>query len=64
MMIAIPEQEWVIFSTMNVAQIASVLLQLANNVRLRAFRKHPRGPKNLNQNDITIQSNHMSQLLS
>ena len=45
MMIAIPEQEWVIFSTMNVAQIAGVLLQLASNVRLRAFRKHPRGPK-------------------
>ena len=45
MMIAIPEQEWVIFSTMNVAQIASVLLQLASNVRLRTFRKHPRGPK-------------------
>ena len=45
MMIAIPEQEWVIFSTRTVAQFAHVLLQLASNVRLRAFRKHPRGPK-------------------
>ena len=45
MMIAIPEPEWVIFSTMTITQIAEVLLQLARNVRLRAFRKHPRGPK-------------------
>ncbi len=45
MMIAIPEEEWRVFSTMSTAELVATLQQLAHNVRLRAFRKHPRGPK-------------------
>lgn len=45
MMIAIPEPEWRVFVTMTTEQLVATLLQLAQNVRLRAFRKHPRGPK-------------------
>ncbi len=45
MMIAIPESEWRVFVTMTDAELVATLLQLAQNVRLRAFRKHPRGPK-------------------
>ena len=45
MMIAIPEPEWRVFVTMTTAELVATLLQLAQNVRLRAFRKHPRGPK-------------------
>jgi IS4 transposase len=45
MMIAIPEPEWYIFSTMSVADMAATLLALAQRVRLKAFRKSPRGPK-------------------
>lgn len=45
MMIAIPEPEWRVFVTMTTAELVATLLQLAQHVRLRAFRKHPRGPK-------------------
>lgn len=45
MMIAIPEPEWQVFATMTTAELVATLLQLAQNVRLGAFRKHPRGPK-------------------
>lgn len=45
MMIAIPEAEWRVFVTMTTPELVATLLQLAQNVRLRAFRKHPRGPK-------------------
>jgi hypothetical protein len=45
MMIAIPEPEWRVFVTMTTAELVATLRQLAQNVRLRAFRKHPRGPK-------------------
>jgi IS4 transposase len=45
MMIAIPEPEWYVFRTMSAAEMAATLLDLARRVRLRAFRKSPRGPK-------------------
>jgi hypothetical protein len=45
MMIAIPAEEWQIFVHMTPAQTVAVLQDLARKVRLRAFRKHPRGPK-------------------
>lgn len=45
MMIAIPEPEWRVFVTMTTAELVVTLLELAQHVRLRAFRKHPRGPK-------------------
>jgi hypothetical protein len=45
MMIAIPEEHWQVFAMMSAAVFAATLLQLAHKVRLRAFRKHPRGPK-------------------
>jgi IS4 transposase len=45
MMIAIPEPEWRVFVTMTTTELVATLLHLAQNVRLRAFRKHPRGPK-------------------
>jgi hypothetical protein len=45
MMIAIPEEYWQVFATMSAVVFAATLLQLAHKVRLRTFRKHPRGPK-------------------
>ncbi len=45
MMIAIPAEEWQIFVHLTPAQTVAVLQDLARRVRLRAFRKHPRGPK-------------------
>lgn len=45
MMIAIPPEEWFLFRTLTVAQMAELLCQMATKVRLSAFRKQPRGPK-------------------
>jgi IS4 transposase len=45
MMIAIPAPEWRVFVTMTTAELVVTMLALAQHVRLRAFRKHPRGPK-------------------
>jgi IS4 transposase len=45
MMIAIPELEWSLFRTLSASDMAATLLDLAGRVRLRAFRKSPRGPK-------------------
>ena len=45
MMIAIDDAHWVIFQQMTPIKLAKVLKELAANVRLSAFRKHPRGPK-------------------
>lgn len=45
MMIAIPDPEWDIFYSMNTADLATILLELARRVRLRAFRKSYRKPK-------------------
>jgi Transposase DDE domain len=45
MMIAIPEDAWRVFRTMSTAAMVATLLELAQKVRLRTFRKTPRGPK-------------------
>ena len=45
MMIAIPEDAWRVFRTMSTAAMVATLLELAQKVRLRTFRKPPRGPK-------------------
>ncbi len=45
MMIAIPALEWDLFYSMNRADLAAILLELARRVRLQAFRKRPRRPQ-------------------
>jgi hypothetical protein len=45
MMIAVPPQEWQIFQDMTFVELSQVLKHLAAQVSLRAFRRHPRGPK-------------------
>ena len=45
MMIAIPEPEWDVFYSMSTADLAAILVELAQGVRLQAFRKSPRRPK-------------------
>jgi hypothetical protein len=45
MMIAIPEDEWVVFHGLTPPELAVVLVQLAEGVRLPKYQKHPRGPK-------------------
>src|SRR4051794_40277828 len=45
MMIAIPEDEWVVFHDLCPVELAGVLVQLARAVRLPKYQKHPRGPK-------------------
>src|SRR4051812_11862896 len=45
MMIAIPEDEWVVFHDLAPRELAGVLVRLAAAVRLPRYRKHPRGPK-------------------
>ena len=45
MMIAIPAPEWGVFYSMSSAELATILLELAQKVRLQAIRKSPRRPK-------------------
>ena len=45
MMIAIPAKHWTVFRDMSVAQLAKVLKELARQVDLAKYQKHPRGPK-------------------
>ena len=45
MMIAIPEEEWVVFARLTVKEFARILRGLAQAVRLERLKKHPRGPK-------------------
>ena len=45
MMIAIPEDEWVVFQGMSPRELSPLLKQFAAAVRLSEFRKQPRGPK-------------------
>ena len=45
MMIAIPAPEWDVFYAMSSAELAAILLDLAQRVRLQAIRKSPRRPK-------------------
>jgi IS4 transposase len=45
MMIAIPEDEWVVFAGLSPTALGKVLKSLAAKVRLSTLRKHRRGPK-------------------
>jgi hypothetical protein len=45
MMIAIPNEDWIVFRQYPNSKLIKVLKQLAANVRLFAFLKHPRGAK-------------------
>lgn len=45
MMIGIEGQEWDVFRTSTPSQLARLLKQLARNVKLYKYLKHPRGPK-------------------
>ena len=45
MMIAIPALEWDVFYAMSPADLAAILLALAQRVRLQAMRKSPRRPQ-------------------
>ena len=45
MMIAIPALEWDVFYAMSPAELAAILLDLAQRVRLQAIRKSLRRPK-------------------
>ena len=45
MMIAIPPEEWHVFHNMTFTELSLLLKHLAGLAKLRAFRRHPRGPK-------------------
>jgi len=45
MMIAISDKHWIVFQQMTTSELVTVLQQLAGNVKLSGFRKHPRGAK-------------------
>jgi IS4 transposase len=45
MMIAIPEDEWVVIQEMTPRELGAVLVELAGLVRMEEYRKSPRGPK-------------------
>jgi hypothetical protein len=45
MMIAIPEDEWVVFQRLSPRELSPLLKQFAAAVRLPEYRKQPRGPK-------------------
>ena len=61
MMIAIPEPEWRIFSTMSTPKLAATLIDLARHVRLEAFRKSPtRARKTRSEPPRTPKKGHVS----
>ncbi len=45
MMMAIPPPEWPFFQDLSRPRLAELLVELAQKIRLSAFRKHRRGPK-------------------
>lgn len=45
MMVAIPPRHWKKFRALKPAELARVLKELATNIHLRRYQKHPRGPK-------------------
>jgi hypothetical protein len=61
MMIAIPEDEWRVFSRMSPAEMVATLRALAQKVCLKAYRKSPRGPKKPRpKREGTTQASHVS----
>jgi IS4 transposase len=45
MLIAIPEEEWTLFTQVSLAELGSILLYIAAYVDLKKYAKSPRGPK-------------------
>jgi hypothetical protein len=45
MLIAVPADEWIIFRTMRFAEFTALLIELAQGINMRRFKKHPRKPK-------------------
>ena len=45
MMLAIPEDEWVVFHELTPAEMGKVLVGLARNVELERYPEQPHGPK-------------------
>lgn len=45
MMIAIPDEHWTVFQKMETSELVTALKELSENVKMSAFRKHPRVPK-------------------
>lgn len=61
MMIAIPEDEWRVFSRMSPAEMVATLKALAQKVNLEAYQKSHRGPKKSPpQREGTTKSSHVS----
>jgi hypothetical protein len=61
MMIAIPEDAWRVFSHMRPAEMVATLRELAQKVRLKAYRKSSRGPKKPRpKREGTTKSSHVS----
>lgn len=45
MMIVLPEETWGRYAKATAEELAAELLTLAGNIKLKQYRKHPRGPK-------------------
>ena len=61
MMIAIPEDEWRVFSRMRPAALVTTLRELAQKVCLKGYRKSPRGPKKPRpKREETTKASHVS----
>ena len=60
MMAAIEPSEWVIFRSLDTMALVALLIQLAEKVNLRRFRKHPRGPKKPQPRRIGKNGGHVS----
>jgi hypothetical protein len=61
MMIAIPEDEWHVFSRMRPTAMVTTLRELAQKVCLTAYRKRPRGPKKPRpKHEGTTKASHVS----
>lgn len=61
MMIAVPEEEWDVFSRMSVPAMAVTLLDLAKRINIRAFRKSPHEPKKPRpERDSNVKQGHVS----
>jgi hypothetical protein len=61
MMIAIPEDEWRVFSRMRPAEMVATLRALAQKVCLKGYRKSPRGPKKPHpKREGTTKASHVS----
>jgi hypothetical protein len=61
MMIALPEDEWRVFSRMRPAERVAPLRELAQQARLKAYRKSFRGPKQHQpKREGTTKSSHVS----